>query len=361
MDLPPVVRDERRDDRPEKHAEGKRRGGDEHSWLHRRTVRSRGSGQHRQSMPNWRSSATYLGVFPRWVACPRRVGQGVDTSDRRNDLVERAPHRAVLDEMLRAVLASSQGRVVLLAGRRASARPRWRAPSAPSTRARIECSGAAATPCSPRPLGPFLDVAREAGGELERMVSHGARPHDVAMALLAELRGAPALLVLEDLHRADEASLDVLSLLAGRLEDVPVLVVATYRDDELGPAHPLRIVVGELATKDAVTRMRLEPLSAAGVEQLAGFSGADVDDVGDLHRRTGGNPFFVTEVLAAGSDEVPATVRDAVLARAARLSPQARRRSMRPPSSRSAARTGCCRHSPIPLPISSTNACPRAC
>jgi DNA-binding CsgD family transcriptional regulator len=227
--------------------------------------------------------------------------------------------------MLRAVLASSQGRVVLLAGEAGVGK---------TALARTVCAerqgshrvlrGSCDALFTPRPLGPFLDVAREAGGELERMVERGALPHDVAMALLAELRGPPALLVLEDLHWADEASLDVLSLLAGRLEDRPVLVLATYRDDELGPTHPLRIVIGELATNDAVTRMRLEPLSAAGVEQLARTSCADIAGIDGLYRRTRGNPFFVTEVLAAESDEIPSTVRDAVLARAARLSPDAR-------------------------------------
>jgi DNA-binding NarL/FixJ family response regulator len=231
----------------------------------------------------------------------------------------------VLDEMLRAVLTSSQGRVVLLAGEAGVGKTALaRAVCAERQGSHRVLRGSCDALFTPRPLGPFSDVAREAGGELERMVELGARPHEVAMALLAELRGAPALLVLEDLHRADEASLDVLSLLAGRLENLPVLVLATYRDDELGPAHPLRIVVGELVTKDAVTRMKLEPLSAAGVERLARSSGADIEDVDDLYRRTSGNPFFVTEVLAAGSGEIPSTVRDAVLARAARLSHDAR-------------------------------------
>jgi tetratricopeptide (TPR) repeat protein len=94
-------------------------------------------------------------------------------------------------------------------------------------------------------------------------------------------------------------------------------VVGTYRDDELERHHPLRIVLGDLPRVD---RIRLEPLSAAAVAELAG---APADD---LYTRTGGNPFYVTELLAAGAGgETPATVRDAVLARAARLDPQARR------------------------------------
>jgi DNA-binding CsgD family transcriptional regulator/tetratricopeptide (TPR) repeat protein len=139
---------------------------------------------------------------------------------------------------------------------------------------------------------------------------------------MRELRTrAPTVLVLEDVHGADEATLDVLRLLARRVETVPALVLASYRDDELDRGHPLRVALGELATGGATGRLKVAPLSAAAVAKLAEPLGVDAEE---LYRRTSGNPFFVTEALAAGADEIPHTVRDAVLARAARLSPGAR-------------------------------------
>jgi DNA-binding CsgD family transcriptional regulator len=131
----------------------------------------------------------------------------------------------------------------------------------------------------------------------------------------------PTVLVLEDLHWADEATLDVVRLLARRVHGVGAIVIATYRDDELDRDHPLRFVLGELATSQAVARLTVEPLSLAAVAELAGPYGIDA---GELHRRTAGNPFFVTEVLAGGEGGIPIRVRDAVLARAGRLSPAAR-------------------------------------
>jgi DNA-binding CsgD family transcriptional regulator/tetratricopeptide (TPR) repeat protein len=103
---------------------------------------------------------------------------------------------------------------------------------------------------------------------------------------------------------------------------MPALVLATYREDELSASHPLRIVLGELVTASAVERLWIEPLSQSAVAELAESHALDPDE---LFRRTGGNPLFVTEVLAAGADSIPHSVRDAVLARAARLSPSARR------------------------------------
>ena len=127
--------------------------------------------------------------------------------------------------------------------------------------------------------------------------------------------------MLEDLHWADEATLDVFTLLVRRAETVPALVVGTYRDDALENAHPLRRVLGELATTTAVRRLKLAPLSPDAVGRLAAPHGIDGRD---LYQKTGGNPFFVVEVLAGDSEEIPATVKDAVLARAMRLSPSAR-------------------------------------
>src|SRR5207244_1878902 len=153
------------------------------------------------------------------------------------------------------------------------------------------------------------------------LVQTGARPYEVAAALMRELRTrSPTVLVLEDVHGADEASLDVLGLLARRVETVPALVLASYRDDELDRGHPLRVALGELATGEP-GRLKVAPLSAAAVAKLAEPLGVDAEE---LYRKTSGNPFFVTEALAAGADEIPHTVRDAVLARAARLSPGAR-------------------------------------
>jgi hypothetical protein len=95
-----------------------------------------------------------------------------------------------------------------------------------------------------------------------------------------------------------------------------VLLIATYRDDGLAAGDPLRIALGDLATQRSTRRVDLAPLSADAVRILAGGTGLDP---AELYRLTGGNPFYVTEVVQAGLDVVPSSARDAVLARAARL------------------------------------------
>ena len=136
----------------------------------------------------------------------------------------------------------------------------------------------------------------------------------------------PSVVVLEDLHWADEATLDVVRLVGRRVRAIPILLVVSYRDELVHRSHPLRLVLGELAGAGPVRRLELRGLSRDAVATLAGSSSVDPDV---LYDRTGGNPFFVTEALAAETDGVPSTVRDAVLARAARLSAPAAGRAGR--------------------------------
>ena len=170
-----------------------------------------------------------------------------------------------------------------------------------------------------RPLGPFLDIAAGDAPELGEALRAPGRL-DAFAAVLAELgRERPTLCVIEDAHWADEATLDLLMFLARRIESASTLLTVTFRDDELAADHPLRRVAAGVAPGRA-RRVELAPLSLAAVGELAG---AD-DDVAALHEATAGNPFFVTEAIGAGLERTPPTVRDAVLARAARLSPPAR-------------------------------------
>ena len=176
---------------------------------------------------------------------------------------------------------------------------------------------------TPRALGPFVDIASTTGGGLRKVVENGKKPTACFTALVGELAGdSPSIIVLEDVHWADEATLDVLAMLGRRAESVDALTIVTYRDDGLGANDPLRAVFGDLQRESGVRRLSLQPLSLDAVSRLVPPEGIDA---AALHERTRGNPFFVTEVLAAGGGEIPATVRDAVLARAAQLRDPARR------------------------------------
>ena len=133
--------------------------------------------------------------------------------------------------------------------------------------------------------------------------------------------GTLDVVVVEDVHWADEATVDLLRFLGRRLQNAGVLLIATYREEDLAAGDPLRAALGELARQPAARRIELAPLSADAVRHAGRPSGLDA---AELYRLTGGNPFYVTAVIAAGVSEVPAAARDAVLARAAGLSVDAR-------------------------------------
>ena len=176
---------------------------------------------------------------------------------------------------------------------------------------------------TPRPLGPLFDVAAQFGGPLAELGRAGAGRDELFAALLRQVSepGVLDVVVIEDVHWADEATIDLLRFLGRRLKTAPALLIASYRDDGLAADHRLRLALGDLAALRSTSRIRLDPLSAAGVRLLSAASGLDP---AELFRLTGGNPFYITEVLQAGMREVPAAARDAVLARAARLGTRAR-------------------------------------
>jgi DNA-binding CsgD family transcriptional regulator/tetratricopeptide (TPR) repeat protein len=233
------------------------------------------------------------------------------------ELLERSHELAALGDSLEAVAAERRGRLVLVRGEAGVGKTVLLRRFCAERNGSVRLLWGNCDPLfTPRPLGPLFALS-----ELQDVVAGDVMPHEVVAALAEELRRpVPTVFVLEDLHWADEATLDVLRLLSRRLETFPALVVGTYRDDELDRAPLLRIVLGELGTSDRSSRLKLQPLSAAAVAQLARPHHLDE---AELYRKTGGNPFFVVEAIAAGAEEIPDTVRDAVFARQAQLGPSA--------------------------------------
>jgi DNA-binding CsgD family transcriptional regulator/tetratricopeptide (TPR) repeat protein len=234
------------------------------------------------------------------------------------DLLERDEHLGVLVALLAA--ARSAGRLVLVSGEAGAGKTalvQRLLADHPTTPALV---GRCDDLFAPRPLGPLTDIARSRPGPLAEALAAGDQG-GVFDAFLAELDrpDEPVIVVLEDVQWADEATLDLVRFVARRLDSLRCLLVVTHRDD-VPARHPLRRASGALVGP-AVTRIHLRPLSVAAVRALV--ADRPVDAV-SLHERTGGNPFFVVEVLDGEPGSLPATVRDAVLARTVSLSGAAR-------------------------------------
>src|SRR5262245_41873601 len=226
------------------------------------------------------------------------------------ELIERGAYLAALGEHLGSALAG-HGRLVLVGGEAGVGKTSLVRAFAEEQAGKARVLQAACDGLfTPEPLAALEELA-------PRLDRSGSR-RQLFAAALESLGSRPTIAVVEDVHWADEATLDLLRYLGRRLDGAPVLVIATYRDDEIGPHHPLRLVLGDV---ESARRIALPPPTEEGVRTLAEGSGVDTRE---LYRQTGGNPFFVTEALAAGGTGVPTSVRDAVLARAAPLDPEAR-------------------------------------
>ncbi|MFC3076628.1 ATP-binding protein [Phenylobacterium terrae] len=173
---------------------------------------------------------------------------------------------------------------------------------------------------TPEPMGPLRDIARESQGRFSISPTGQLATYEALLRLLTGGKG-PGLLALEDIHWADDATLDLLRFLARRIRTAPVMVLVTFRTDEPQSSARLASLWADMP-RDARERIELEPLSAAAVARLARRRGRLPAEV---FQATGGNPFHVTEYLAYERDVVPRTVQEVTVARAARLSPHARR------------------------------------
>jgi DNA-binding CsgD family transcriptional regulator/tetratricopeptide (TPR) repeat protein len=171
---------------------------------------------------------------------------------------------------------------------------------------------------TPRPLGPFRDAVRSGAlGDVDT----GSRgdEDEPAERFLAAMQARPLVLVVEDAHWIDDASARTLLFLGRRIADTSGVIVVSFRGG-IDPAHPLRVLLGDLATSVALERIELAPLTPAGVAELLQGSGRDA---GEAHRVTGGNPFLVAALRDSPGEGISASVRDLAWSWARRLGPEA--------------------------------------
>lgn len=235
--------------------------------------------------------------------------------------VEILERDALLDELdgLLAEAARGHGRLVLVRGEAGIGKTTL-VRAFTSGRGRRTLWGMCDPVEPPRPLAPVFDIAREVGGELHYALECSDR-NRIVFAFLALLRdeAGPWIVVLEDMQWADDATLDLLKVVGRRVDQLPALVVATFRDDEVGPDHPLSATLGDIS-RTAVVALDVPELSVSAVRHMAATTELDPTV---LYRATAGNPYFLSEVLSSRSDAVPTSIRDAISARTRRMSPTA--------------------------------------
>lgn len=233
------------------------------------------------------------------------------------ELLEREHERTRLADAI-AAAAGGQGSGIAVAGDAGTGKSTLvQVACADGPRIRLLRSGCDAL-STPRPFGPLRDVAPAAGfsavlGDEEVILPQVCE--DVFGALATE----PTVLVVEDLHWVDAGTADVLRFVARRIGSLPLALLVTYRDTEIGPRHPARQLLGDMANHERLSSLPLAPLSEDGVRRLV--DGLDLDPR-TVHTLTGGNPFFVTEIAKDPDRPLPRTVRDAILSRTADVPPE---------------------------------------
>lgn len=239
-----------------------------------------------------------------------------------SELYERGPHLELLRRLLDEA-GEGRGSLVWVAGEAGVGKTSLVNALAKASGGEVSVFRGACDPLSmPRPLGPVFDLLDDMNPEVRNELA-GRPPLEMFGDVLRQFRtwDKPIYAIVEDVHWGDEATFDFLRYLGRRISVTRALVVCTYRDDEVPAEHPLALVLGQLATAQGVHRMEVEPLSPAAVRSMA--AGHDFDPSA-LHSLTGGNAFYISEVIAAGGG-LPTNVQRAVMARVSPLSAGARR------------------------------------
>ncbi len=233
------------------------------------------------------------------------------------DLLERESQWQQMNDAIKGVRAGD-GAVVLIGGEAGIGKTSFVTAITGSVWPSIRVLWGACDPLfTPRPLGPIYDLAVGDLPHLLDPLDSGADWLTIAVALHKTLLedSTPTILVFEDIHWADEATLDLIKYLGRRVHQIKTLLVLTYREDEAANKHQLHSVLGDLPPQ-RTTRLRLDPLSEQAVAVLAHKMKRSARGI---YEATRGNPFFVAEVLRNEAGDIPSTVRDAVLARLTHL------------------------------------------
>jgi DNA-binding CsgD family transcriptional regulator/tetratricopeptide (TPR) repeat protein len=166
----------------------------------------------------------------------------------------------------------------------------------------------------PTAFAPLYDLLEDLPGELRHDIKSGAGRSAVNAGVLDLLKNDRVVMIIEDIHWADEATLGLVRYVGRRLEATNSCLILTYRSEELDLSSQLRLVVADLGSK--ATRVDLPALSLAGVAELA--EGVDVDPA-EIYSISLGNPFFVEELVLNPHSSLPPNIQNAVLASVARL------------------------------------------